>query len=65
MKAFVYPVLISLGLILVAQALTPTDSLGSVTSDGVLSLSTGGGHRAISSLGNWLGASMHRLMGWV
>ena len=44
MKAFVYPVLRRFGLILPAQALTPTDSLGSVTSDGGLTLSTGGEH---------------------
>ncbi len=38
-----------------AQALVPTDSLGSVNDEnGSLILSTGGGDRAISSLGNWL-----------
>ena len=42
--------------------LTPSDSLGAVTSTDYLSLSTGSGDRAISSLGSWLTGDKYSLV---
>ncbi|EKU97104.1 hypothetical protein Lepto7375DRAFT_0974 [Leptolyngbya sp. PCC 7375] len=65
MKFFAIPLLggvfLSIGLPVQAFHLTPSDSLGAVTSTDYLSLSTGTGDRAISSLGSWLTGDKYRL----
>ena len=57
MKLFVFASLAG-GFLLSAPALafelTPSDSLGAVTTGDILNLSTGSGDRAVSSLGTWL-----------
>lgn len=67
MKPFILASLAG-GFLLSAPALafdlTPTDSLGAVTAGDTLSLSTGTGDRAISSLGTWLTGDTNSLIGY-